>query len=798
MTRDQLHLFASNADRLNLNNPNLKPLLEERLSISGNINELMEKYILKCIGIIDSLHSENIELGMKDNKAVSTLIAIIICCGIAPSLEPKLQTLLLERYKYPTSLKTNIFHTCLNYLTYWIKNGRNPSYIVEIILQKHFSEILLILIHNDHLVRFQLDNLQSSDHILEANSVHGDSNYSLILQKLQDYFDFDSEIRMVEIINPDHITFLHFEKIANILQSPKSVDLPTYFDVICKQLLEILNSPTEIKAGGASDSVLISIRCSAFVIVNFINKRPKMAKSLLLTPILQALLRFSSFDGENNPDNELAELDLDGNRIVTTNLQLHECLRDLENLLVGNEPIVHPLLAIYQYSKNTLQNQVFQILSIVLKLLETSKAVAILIQVTKNSVENTTLGISNSSDAGIQFVVSDEKFTIDPVVLANLLEKLEKPELVGYFFIQVLETRLVFINNHLENAEELSVYFSSVIVALLDTFEDRLLKNTEQILKFVKATLLDSDEDEKHMGLTLLSQIFTNKDDLESMNEIKIILSTLCDGNDEVAMLARSVQLQLLSFSKTVKQESKSEEIFREALKELGDELLPIRAHGMNQIRYLVLQKDPVSIQHLDSIISIFIDFLQDTDSFIYLNAIKGCSALADVYPEKTLNKLTAIYKDTHYTDDVRSRMGESILQIIQRSGEIYPKYADLISPSVMVVLRHESNFMKASAIILCSHIAKQCPRSLLPFISQLFDYILGTMQFEKDLDLKKGILVLATNLIRNLNNLLVHRVGIDPVLKLKILLENHILHEKDLISKGHAEMCLDDLNNLI
>ncbi|KAJ3310628.1 transmembrane and coiled-coil domains-containing protein 7 [Boothiomyces sp. JEL0838] len=549
----------------------------------------------------------------------------------------------------------------------------------------------------------------------------------------------------------DHITFLHFEKISNIIQSPRYVDLPTYYNIVCKQLLAILNSSTENKTNGALDSVTISIKCAAFVIVNFVNKRPKMAKALLISPILQPLLNYIKPVYDSTLD---TELDLDGNRIVAPSKDLQQCLKNLEHLLVGNEPsyaliecflpsmshltlVVHPLYAIYQYSNNSLQTKVFQLLSIIIKLLDTPKAVAVLVEITKNSVEKVSLGISNSSEGGIH--------TFDPVILAKFMSQLEKPELVGDFFVQVLETRLVLVNNDIRDTEELAIYYSGVIVAFLDTFEDTLLKNTKQILKFVKATLLDSDDDEKHMGLTLLSQIFNNKDepveDLESLNEIKIILSTLCDGNDQVALLARSVQLQLMSRAKSNTRESKSEEIFREALKELGDELLPIRAHGMNQIRYLVLQKDPISIQHLDSIINIFIDFLQDTDSFIYLNAIKGCSALADVYPEKTLNKLATIYKDIQYTDEVRSRMGESILQIIQRSGELYPKY---------------------------------------------------------DLDIKKSILVLATNLIRNLKNVLVQHVGLDQLYKLKTLLEILVLNEKDLVAKGHAEMCLDDLNNLI
>lgn len=53
---------------------------------------------------------------------------------------------------------------------------------------------------------------------------------------------------------------------------------------------------------------------------------------------------------------------------------------------------------------------------------------------------------------------------------------------------------------------------------------------------------------------------------------------------------------------------------FQEALKALGDPLLPIRAYGLNILRTMILCKDTVAIEKLDLILTIFLEQLEDSD----------------------------------------------------------------------------------------------------------------------------------------------------------------------------------------
>jgi hypothetical protein len=65
-------------------------------------------------------------------------------------------------------------------------------------------------------------------------------------------------------------------------------------------------------------------------------------------------------------------------------------------------------------------------------------------------------------------------------------------------------------------------------------------------------------------------------------------------------------------------EDAESERVYQSALKELADELLPIRAHGLNEIKKLVLARNPVATKNLGAILCIFLDMLQDEDRFVY------------------------------------------------------------------------------------------------------------------------------------------------------------------------------------
>ncbi|KAI7865081.1 hypothetical protein BDF14DRAFT_1875694 [Spinellus fusiger] len=120
-----------------------------------------------------------------------------------------------------------------------------------------------------------------------------------------------------------------------------------------------------------------------------------------------------------------------------------------------------------------------------------------------------------------------------------------------------------------------------------------------------------------------------------------------------------------------------SKKKYQEAMKALQDDLLPVRAHGIGMLKEMVLSRDPLvsSGSGLDNVLDIFVRLLQDEDSFIYLNAVKGLSALTDIHGNSIIIKLGIFYSNDEEKLENRLRIGEALLQTVQRCGDALSKY---------------------------------------------------------------------------------------------------------------------------
>lgn len=140
--------------------------------------------------------------------------------------------------------------------------------------------------------------------------------------------------------------------------------------------------------------------------------------------------------------------------------------------------------------------------------------------------------------------------------------------------------------------------------------------------------------------------------------------------------------------------EESAQEIYQKAVKLLQDPILPVRAHGLLLLRQLVTPKPKSIVEEsavitdpalVPAILSIFLQSVQDDDSYIFLNAVQGLAAMVDVFGKDVLKGLVRDYShglETMQTDsmseqdlDVRTRIGEALSTVIQRCGTALGRY---------------------------------------------------------------------------------------------------------------------------
>ncbi|GAA5992221.1 hypothetical protein JCM10908_001826 [Rhodotorula pacifica] len=192
---------------------------------------------------------------------------------------------------------------------------------------------------------------------------------------------------------------------------------------------------------------------------------------------------------------------------------------------------------------------------------------------------------------------------------------------------------------------------------------------------------------------------------------------------------------------------------YREALKLLQDPLLPVRAQGLTLLRSLVLDRSTALLSTdpalLPAVLDIFVQAIEEEDSFLYLNAVQGLSSLVDVYGKRVIGQLLEIYTGAKKGDrepkaigageqgqrelDKRLRMGETLVQVIQRAGEALAVFVDDLIPPLMLVLRTPTLPvpLRASAITILATAVETAPTAFVPFAEVLTEACITLLSIE-------------------------------------------------------------------
>ena len=194
------------------------------------------------------------------------------------------------------------------------------------------------------------------------------------------------------------------------------------------------------------------------------------------------------------------------------------------------------------------------------------------------------------------------------------------------------------------------------------------------------------------------------------LNEIFSLLEPFSnDVSESIRSLAREARMVMtarLASSSTSwsapqkKGEEGPQEIYQKALKLLQDPILPVRAHGLLLLRQLVSSRPREPAPTTDAalvpaILSIFMQSVQDDDSYIFLNAVQGLSAMVDAFGKDVLGNLLETYTRNLSASsvgtlskqevDAKVRVGEALGQVIRRCGDALGVYgmSERVDPSM-------------------------------------------------------------------------------------------------------------------
>jgi len=173
------------------------------------------------------------------------------------------------------------------------------------------------------------------------------------------------------------------------------------------------------------------------------------------------------------------------------------------------------------------------------------------------------------------------------------------------------------------------------------------------------------------------------------------------------------------------------------ALRNIADPLVPIKVHGLMELRKFV--EDGSTIIATDRVFKLHLQYLRNPDPFIYLNVIKGLSSLCECQPEMTLGVLIEFYQDLrrrNKIDDIL-KVGEVFINFIQRENQLFQgKYANMIIDVCLERIQGHSkvdNKIRMSAMSILGVCLQVNAKGVSTRISEMLDCVFGILQLETD-----------------------------------------------------------------
>ncbi|KAF9009097.1 hypothetical protein BDQ17DRAFT_1349522 [Cyathus striatus] len=322
---------------------------------------------------------------------------------------------------------------------------------------------------------------------------------------------------------------------------------------------------------------------------------------------------------------------------------------------------------------------------------------------------------------------------------------------------------LFFIKHILESAKGASTKLS--IKKTVQLFSEQLdeLEEYDSDDDMPDSERSGPEDELVEIALSLLLSILEADEDLSArtevvLNDIFSLLEPLSkDGTSSIRPLAGEARMVMTARLAATSmpgrghlrscEEETAQEIYQKALKLLQDPILPVRAHGLLLLRQLVTpsKKEPKAIDHalIPSILSIFLQSIQDDDSYIFLNAIQGLAAMVDKFGSDVFKGLVYEYHhgleglgETALTQrdiDIRTRLGEALGIAIRRCGTALGLYVDIVVPPLFKVVRspYLSTTLRTSSLSLLAECVKTFALAILPYFGDLFGAMIDLLQLE-------------------------------------------------------------------
>ena len=312
---------------------------------------------------------------------------------------------------------------------------------------------------------------------------------------------------------------------------------------------------------------------------------------------------------------------------------------------------------------------------------------------------------------------------------------------------------------------------------------------------------LHENQDIKTLAGKLKSLIDINCSYAQHANEMKEKANMIKKKTEEAQ--AKMNELKILG-EKARELENEKQETFEEALEHLEDKEIPIKGHGLIVLTNLIEKKDDTAMKNIDKVFDIFNKNLDDSDTYIYLQAVKGLASCSFHKPDLVIEKLChefAHLDDAKYPGDkaleIRTKIGEAMVQVTRILGELTPAHKNKLINPFLAQLNHPDPLIRSSSLSNLSEVCKNLRFSIGDILHEIIESLHVIVQFDKAIEVRRAGVFVIKSILEGLGDdaLVVLQSKLKDIWRTLIAQRNS---EPDEIMQVHIQQAIEAINEIV
>ncbi|XP_053555388.1 transport and Golgi organization protein 6 homolog [Bombina bombina] len=381
--------------------------------------------------------------------------------------------------------------------------------------------------------------------------------------------------------------------------------------------------------------------------------------------------------------------------------------------------------------------------------------------------------------------------------------------------------------------QEKRLQLLQVLSVLCEKISDSIFTDVQQVVEFVAVTLdracasLPVQSQTLSMGMGLIAAMLGGAVKLTSadfghMKRLLPILEQISQSHQELVIqeLANDLRISIATHCaiqlpqrtaassqnperKEAQKRSPDTVDFQEILSSASDTDIPTRAAALRTLIRLLEQKDPRVLEFQGQALQLFLENLEQEDSFVYLSAIQGIAVLSAKFPDRVLPVLLAQFGNTTMdktkirAPENRMKVGEALMRSTRALGDVIFQYRDPLIHTFLKCSRDPDSSLRASSLSNLGELCQRLQFSLGPFVHEVNNCLSAIVRTDPEAQVRRAAIHVVVLLLRGLSEKAMEVLR-DVLLDLYRLLKFVVQCESDSVSVLHAQLGLEELDHII